>query len=40
VQTSTAGSTYTYRWSDPDYQQQQTRILKWTGSKDYGRESH
>jgi hypothetical protein len=28
VQTSTAGSTYTYRWSDPDYQQQQTRILK------------
>jgi hypothetical protein len=28
VQTSTAGATYTYRWSDPDYQQQQTRILK------------
>jgi hypothetical protein len=28
VQTSTAGSTYTYRWSDPDYRQQQTRILK------------
>jgi hypothetical protein len=28
VQTSTAGATYTYRWSDPDYQAQQTRILK------------
>jgi hypothetical protein len=28
VQTSTARATYTYRWSDPDYQQQQTRILK------------
>jgi len=28
VQTSTAGSIYTYRWSDPDYQQQQIRILK------------
>ena len=28
MQTSTAGSTYTYRWSDPDYQQRQTRILK------------
>jgi hypothetical protein len=28
VKTSTAGATYTYRWSDSDYQQQQTRILK------------
>jgi hypothetical protein len=28
VQTRTAGATYTYRWSDPDYQEQQTRILK------------
>jgi hypothetical protein len=28
VQTSTASAIYTYRWSDPDYQEQQTRILK------------
>jgi hypothetical protein len=28
VRTSGAQATYTYRWSDPDYQQQQTRILK------------
>ena len=28
VRTSTAMATYTYRWSDPDYQEQQTRILK------------
>jgi hypothetical protein len=28
VRTSSAQATYTYRWSDPDYQQQQTRILK------------
>jgi hypothetical protein len=26
--TSSAEATYTYRWSDPDYQAQQTRILK------------
>jgi hypothetical protein len=28
VRTGTAMATYTYRWSDPDYQEQQTRILK------------
>jgi hypothetical protein len=28
VRTSTTEATYTYRWSDPDYQEQQTRILK------------
>jgi hypothetical protein len=28
VRTSSAQATYTYRWSDPDYQAQQTRILK------------
>jgi hypothetical protein len=28
VRTSSADATYTYRWSDPDYQEQQTRILK------------
>jgi hypothetical protein len=28
VRTSGAQATYTYRWHDPDYQQQQTRILK------------
>jgi hypothetical protein len=28
VRTSTAEATYTYRWSDLDYQQQQIRILK------------
>jgi hypothetical protein len=28
VRTSSAEATYTYCWSDPDYQEQQTRILK------------
>jgi hypothetical protein len=28
VRTSGSEATYTYRWSDPDYQAQQTRILK------------
>jgi hypothetical protein len=28
IRTSSAQATYTYRWSDPDYQLQQTRILK------------
>ena len=27
IRTKTAEATYTYRWSDPDYQEQQTRIL-------------
>jgi hypothetical protein len=28
ISTRDADATYTYRWSDPDYREQQTRILK------------